>query len=95
VVVLLIGERPGLATALSLSAYLAYRPRPGNTDAQRNLISNIHVRGVAVADAAARILTLAEKIRVLQTSGVAVKEDVPASGPAARDLRFHHRLDNP
>jgi ethanolamine ammonia-lyase small subunit len=46
VVVLLIGERPGLATAESLSAYLAYRPRPGDTDARRNLISNIHTRGV-------------------------------------------------
>src|SRR5262249_13547567 len=40
VVILLIGERPGLATAESLSAYLAYRPRPRHTDADRNLISN-------------------------------------------------------
>src|SRR5262249_19632019 len=39
VVVLLIGERPGLATAESLSAYLAYRPNKTHTDADRNLIS--------------------------------------------------------
>src|SRR5439155_2081003 len=62
VVVLLIGERPGLATAESLSAYLAYRPRPGHTDAQRNLISNIHARGVGHAEAARRILALAEQM---------------------------------
>jgi ethanolamine ammonia-lyase small subunit len=75
VVVLLIGERPGLATAESLSAYLAYRPQPGHTDAQRNLISNIHRRGVTPEEAAPRILALAAKMRQLQTSGVAVKED--------------------
>jgi ethanolamine ammonia-lyase small subunit len=74
VAVLLIGERPGLATAESLSAYLAYRPRFGHSDAQRNLISNIHARGVTAADAARRILGLAEQMRRLQTSGVAVKE---------------------
>jgi ethanolamine ammonia-lyase small subunit len=76
VVVLLIGERPGLATAESLSAYLAYRPRPGHTDAQRNLISNIHARGVAPAAAAGRILALAATICRLRASGVAVKEDL-------------------
>jgi ethanolamine ammonia-lyase small subunit len=75
VVVLLIGERPGLATAQSLSAYLAYRPRPGHTDAERNLISNIHARGVEHAAAARRILALAAALRRLQTSGVTVKED--------------------
>lgn len=77
VVVLLIGERPGLATAESLSAYMAYRPQPGHTDAQRNLISNIHARGVPHDEAAARILALAEKMRHMQTSGVAVKEELP------------------
>lgn len=76
VVVLLIGERPGLATAESLSAYLAYRPRPGHTDAQRNLISNIHARGVAPEAAARRVLLLAESMRRLETSGVKVKEDM-------------------
>jgi ethanolamine ammonia-lyase small subunit len=75
VVVLLIGERPGLATALSLSAYLAYRPRAGHTDAQRNLISNIHDRGVPAEVAAKRIVSLAAKLRELQRSGVSVKEE--------------------
>src|SRR5206468_189190 len=74
VVVLLIGERPGLATAESLSAYLAYRPRSGHTDAQRNLISNIHARGVTPAAAAPRIAALAERMQRLRASGVAVKE---------------------
>ncbi|HMC89920.1 MAG TPA: ethanolamine ammonia-lyase subunit EutC, partial [Gemmataceae bacterium] len=62
VAVLLIGERPGLATAESLSAYLAYRPQSGHTDAQRNLISNIHARGVPPEQAARRIIALAEKM---------------------------------
>jgi ethanolamine ammonia-lyase small subunit len=76
VVVLLIGERPGLATAESLSAYMAYRPRPGHTDAQRNLISNIHARGVPPEAAATRILALAERMRAAQASGVGIKEDL-------------------
>lgn len=75
-VVLLIGERPGLATAESLSAYMTYRPRPGHTDAQRNLISNIHARGVTSAEAAERILALAAQMHAAQTSGVAIKEDL-------------------
>jgi len=76
IAILLIGERPGLATAESLSAYLAYQPRLGHTDAQRNLISNIHARGVAPDDAARRILALADKMRQEQASGVAIKEDL-------------------
>lgn len=74
VVVLLIGERPGLATAESLSAYLAYRPRPGDTDARRNLISNIHSAGVSHEEAVDRILSLAAQLRDQRRSGVAVKE---------------------
>ncbi|MBY0523919.1 MAG: ethanolamine ammonia-lyase subunit EutC [Gemmataceae bacterium] len=78
VVVLLIGERPGLATAESLSAYLAYRPRKGHTDANRNLISNIHGRGIPVEDAARRIVSLVQTMRENQVSGVSVKEELPA-----------------
>jgi ethanolamine ammonia-lyase small subunit len=69
VAVLLIGERPGLATAESLSAYLAYRPQTGHTDANRNLISNIHPRGVSPYDAALRIINLAASMMVAGTSG--------------------------
>lgn len=78
VVVLLIGERPGLATAESLSAYLAFRPRAGHTDAHRNLISNIHARGVSIEAAAQRIVNLAARLMQAQTSGVSVKEELVA-----------------
>jgi ethanolamine ammonia-lyase small subunit len=76
VVVLLIGERPGLATAGSLSAYMAYRPRAGHNDSNRNLISNIHERGVKIEDAAARTIGLAERMLRRQTSGVELKEEL-------------------
>jgi ethanolamine ammonia-lyase small subunit len=77
VVVLLIGERPGLATAESLSAYLAYRPRPGDTDARRNLIANIHRRGVTTAEAARRVAALSRRLWLARQSGVAIKEELP------------------
>ena len=77
IAVLLIGERPGLATAESLSAYMAHRPRPGHSDSDRNLISNIHARGVATGDAAARILNLAAQMIAAGASGYTVKESHP------------------
>lgn len=80
ILVLLIGERPGLATAESLSAYLAYRPGPGQNDAHRNLISNIHVRGAPPVEAAVRILALAEQMMRRRLGGVAIKEESPVSG---------------
>lgn len=81
VVILLVGERPGLATAESLSAYLAYQPRFGHTDAQRNLISNIHDRGVPPTEAAPRIAGLVRQMLAQQTSGVAIKELDAALSP--------------
>jgi ethanolamine ammonia-lyase small subunit len=81
VAVLLIGERPGLATADSLSAYLAYRPAAGQNDAHRNLISNIHARGTPPLEAANRILRLAAQMRERRLGGVAVKEEPPTVAP--------------
>jgi len=82
VVVLLIGERPGLGTAESLSAYMAYRPNHGDTDASRNLISNIHSRGVGIEEAATRILALVESMLAGKMSGTAIKERLALPGMA-------------
>jgi ethanolamine ammonia-lyase small subunit len=75
VAILLIGERPGLATAESLSAYMAYEPRTTHSDANRNLISNIHARGLSAEDGAARILTLCAQMMKTGCSGYSLKED--------------------
>jgi ethanolamine ammonia-lyase small subunit len=86
VAVLLIGERPGLATAESLSAYMAYRPQRENTDADRNLISNIHGRGIHVEDAVTRILDLAAQMMKAQCSGTGLG----MSGPVLRETQSDH-----
>jgi ethanolamine ammonia-lyase small subunit len=83
VAVLLIGERPGLATAESLSAYMAYRAKACDTDANRNLISNIHSRGVSTENAVQRILDLAGLMMKNQKSGYQLREELPG-GVAAR-----------
>lgn len=83
-VVLLIGERPGLATAESLSAYLAHRPAAGDTDAMRNLVSNIHSGGVGPEEAVRRIVSLVGSFELQGRSGFTVKElAMPTSLPGA------------
>ena len=93
VVVMLIGERPGLATAESLSAYMAFQPQAGHSDAQRNLISNIHSRGVSTEDAAHRIVRLAAQMMRQGTSGVSLKEEL-AGRARAGDLPGDGNLAN-
>jgi ethanolamine ammonia-lyase small subunit len=85
VAVLLIGERPGLATAESLSAYMAYQPDKTHTDANRNLISNIHERGLQPQAAAGRILNLATQMMAERISGFSIREQLPES---SRNLKF-------
>lgn len=84
VLVLLIGERPGLATTESLSAYFGYAPRLGCTDADRNLISNIHERGVPPDDAVRRILGLIEQLLTAGRSGTLIKEPSGSPGSGGR-----------
>jgi ethanolamine ammonia-lyase small subunit len=77
VVVLLIGERPGMSTAESLSAYMAYKPDASHTDANRNLISNIQARGIQPHEGAVRVAELAAKMMRTRRSGseIGIMED--------------------
>jgi ethanolamine ammonia-lyase small subunit len=72
VVVLLIGERPGLVSAESLSAYLCYMPRKGTIEAERMVISNIHKGGIPPVEAGAYIGTIIQKILKYEASGVSL-----------------------
>nr|WP_283778231.1 ethanolamine ammonia-lyase subunit EutC [Lysinibacillus sp. D4A1_S13] len=70
VIVYLIGERPGLVSAESMSAYLCYKPRIGTVEAERMVISNIHKGGIPPLEAGAYLGTIVEKILHYQASGV-------------------------
>lgn len=70
VIVYLIGERPGLVSAESMSAYLCYKPRIGTVEAERMVISNIHKGGIPPLEAGAYLGTVVEKILHYQASGV-------------------------
>ncbi|WP_040794928.1 ethanolamine ammonia-lyase subunit EutC [Nocardia higoensis] len=71
-----IGERPGLSVANSLSIYLTYHPTPGRLDSERNCISNIHPPEGQSYEAAVRIaFTLIRGARALGASGVALKDN--------------------
>jgi ethanolamine ammonia-lyase small subunit len=70
VVLLLIGERPGLDVQASMSAYFGYRPTPSCTDADRSLISNIHDDGIPPDQAASDAATLIDQILATSGSGV-------------------------
>lgn len=70
--VLLIGERPGLVCAHSMSAYMCYRPRKGMKESERMVISNIHRGGTPPIEAAAHIGTLVKKMLEQKASGVSL-----------------------
>ncbi|NJN99281.1 MAG: ethanolamine ammonia-lyase subunit EutC [Anaerolineales bacterium] len=73
VCVLLIGERPGLARAESMSIYMGFRPRPDSSDANRDVVCNIYEGGLNPLEAGALAVQIIQKMIKYQTSGVDLK----------------------
>lgn len=72
---LLIGERPGLITAESMSAYITYRPYRGIPEAKRTVISNIHKGGITAVEAGAHIASLLLTMLKQKASGLDLKPE--------------------
>ncbi len=91
--ILLVGERPGLSSPDSLGIYFTYAPRVGLTDAARNCISNLRPAGMALEEGAERLLWLIREAQRRGLSGVTLKDESGSADALEGEGRRNFLLD--